>query len=337
MKRKFLCALLCLALMFGIAAVDAFAVKLDAKDVDWGLTLRADEITPTGMVVVIAQSGGSYGGDLEYGSPYHLEHLTDNGWEQVPYQDGNGYWTLEAYGVPPESIFRMEVNWERLYGELPHGHYRFVKKFTDFRHGGDGYDDADFYVEFVITDSHTCISEDHDLLCDICLGITTHDCTDGIGDNLCDICGKKISDRDIFRVIGSADWLGKWSLNSNLGLMTKTEPGSYKATFRDVQPGTYDIQIIKNDNWRERWGGEEEYYSFTVDRKMDVTVTFTLKDGVGVISVFGPVSDGSGELDDQEKSADTADRNLCLLITLLLTSSAALGYLLISHKKNTVL
>lgn len=337
MKRKLMCGLLCLVLLFGTFAVDAFAVKLDSKDVDWGLTLRADEITPTGMVVVVIQSGGSYDGDLEYGSAYHLERLTEKGWERVPYIREGGAWTLEAYGVPPESIFRWDKNWELLYGELPDGHYRFVKEFTDFRHGGDGYDDADFYAEFMITDPHTCISEDQDLLCDICLGITSHDCTDGNGDTKCDICGKKTSDQDVFRVIGDGDWLGNWSLGSNLGLMTQTEPGVYKATFRNVQPGSYDIKVIKNDNWSDSWGGDGEYFSFTVDQKMDVTVTFTMKNGEGVISVLGPTVDGLGELEDQEKSADTADRNLCLPFALLLTFSAALGLLLNKRKRNTVL
>ena len=333
MKRKLLCVLLCLLLLFGTVAVDAIAVKLDSKDADWGLTLRVDEISPTGITVVLIQSGGSYGGDLEYGSYYCLERLTEDGWESVSYLRNDVGWTLEAYGVPPESIYRMEKNWEWLYGELPNGHYRFVKEFTDFREAGD-YDEADFYVEFVITDAHTCISEDQDLLCDICMGIAPHNCTDGNGDAVCDICGKKASDQDVFRVIGDGDWLGNWSLGSNLGLMTQTEPGVYQATFRDVPPGSYDIKIIKNDNWSECWGGDGEYFTVTVDREQEVTVTFALKDGEGVISVSGPAADGP---EDQEKSADTADGSLCLPFTLLLICSVALGLLMNKRRRNTVL
>ena len=327
MKRKLICGLLCLLLLFGSLALEAFAAELDSADVDWGLTLRVDEITPTGMTVVIIQSGGSCEGDLEYGSSYHLERLEEDGWKRVSYVLDDFGWTMVAYGVPKESIFRMEENWEMIYGALPNGHYRFVKEFTDFRGAGD-YDDADFFAEFVIADAHTCVSEDGDLLCDICLGIAAHDCIDSNGDAECDICGKKISDRDVYRVIGDADWLGNWSLGSNLGLMTQTEPGIYQATFRDVSVGSYSIKIIKNDDWSEVWGDHDEYFSFTVDRKMDITITFTLKNGEGVIEVIGPTVDGLGEQEDKETSPGSADQSVGMLIVLFAICSASVLFLL---------
>lgn len=331
MKRKLICGLLCLLLLFGIMPIWSLAAKLDTENANWGLTLMADEITPTGITVVMSQSGGSYDGDLEYGSAYHLERLTENGWEQVPYLKDDVFWTMIAYGVPPESIHRMEKNWEQLYGALPDGCYRFAKEFMDFRATGD-YDEAYFYAEFVITDAHTCVSEDGDLLCDICLGITAHDCVDGNGETRCDLCGKEISDQEVFYVIGDADWLGNWAFGSNLGLMTQMEPGVYQASFRDVLPGSYEILIVSSSNSLDRWGSGDECFSFTVDRKMDITITFKLKDGEGVISVLGPTVDGLGQREDQDKSADTADRNLHLPILLLLSCSAVLGCLLYKRK-----
>lgn len=307
----------------------------EVEEPDWGLTLMADEITPTGMTVVMVQSGGNCDGDLEYGSAYHLEWLTEAGWERVPYLKDEVYWTMEAYGVPPESINRMKKDWEWLYGELPVGHYRYVKNFMDFRASGD-YDEADFYAEFVITDAHDCVSGDGDFLCDICLGIASHECLDSNGETKCDICGKKTSDRDVFYVIGDGDWLGNWAMGSNLGLMTQIEPGVYQAIFRDVPPGSYDIQVAKNCNWLECWGGDGEFFSFTVDRQMDITISFTLKDEKGVISVLGPTVDGLEEVEDQEESADTGDLNFCLPIVLLLCCSAALGLLLNKRKRNAV-
>lgn len=325
--RKILCTLLCLVMVFGYVAVDALAVKLNCEDVDWGLTLTPDDITPTGMVLVIAQTGGSYEGQLEFGRYFRLESRNGDAWLPVPYVSAP-CWTMDALGIPPESIYRMEENWESFYGALPSGHYRWVKTFMDYYDGADDYEEADFYVEFVITEPHTCLSKDGDLLCDLCLGIVPHDRMDGNGDAECDICGKKVPDKDIFRVIGDADWLGNWSLGSNLGLMTETAPGIYQNTFRNVQPGTYYLSIVKNDNWLERWGNGDDYFTFTLEKQADITVVFTLKNGEGLISVQEATPDEPTNIGNQEPNPKTLDLNVRLLAALLLCCAAVLPLLL---------
>ena len=333
MKRKLLCGLLCLLLLSGCFAVDAFAAKLDSKDVDWGLTLRVDEISPTGITVVLIQSGGSCEGDLEYGSYYHLERLTKEGWKSVSYLRNDIGWTLEAYGIPPESICRMEKNWERLYGELPNGHYRFVKEFTDFRGSGD-YDEADFYVEFVIAAPHTCVSEDQDLLCDICLGIAPHDCMDGNGDTECDICGQKVSDQDVFRVIGNADWLGNWDPAFEGGRMIDLGNGHYRKSFADVPPGCYEIKITKDGKWENAYGSEDGMnYTFSVRQSCTVTVDFVLNGDVGVISLTGPYYYDWDDGDEQEENPKSADLPMELPVVLMLACAVTLSLMTVRRKR----
>lgn len=55
----------------------------NGRAVDWGIALSAVDVQPTGLTLVIAQSGGHPTGRLQYGSDYTLEVLQDGVWEQV--------------------------------------------------------------------------------------------------------------------------------------------------------------------------------------------------------------------------------------------------------------
>lgn len=119
----------------------------------WGITLSAENVTPTGLTIVCTQSGGEATGELQTGSWYILEQMTDNGWteaEWVP-QEHDVAWTAEAWIIPKESSVEWEVDWEWLYGELSPGTYRIGKSVVDFRETGN-YDTQNFYAEFAITE-----------------------------------------------------------------------------------------------------------------------------------------------------------------------------------------
>ena len=120
---------------------------------DWGVTLTAADVTPTGLTIRCAQSGGAVTGTLETGSYYVVERLVDGIW--VPLKvvfEGNYSWTLEAWVVPKDDTVEWQVNWEWLYGPLPGGVYRIGKELMDFRSGGN-YDTMMIYAEFSITES----------------------------------------------------------------------------------------------------------------------------------------------------------------------------------------
>ncbi len=119
----------------------------------WGITLTADNITPTGATIKCTQSGGEPAGELHTGSWYILENWTqEHGWKEMPYViEGEIGWNDIAWIIPLEDTIELEINWEWLYGKLPAGKYRIGKEITDFRATGD-YDNAICFVEFRIED-----------------------------------------------------------------------------------------------------------------------------------------------------------------------------------------
>lgn len=120
-------------------------------DETWGITLTAENITPTGMTLICTQSDGEATGELRTGSWYILEHWTQkDGWQEIPYIiDGNIGWTSEAWIIPMNNTCEWEINWEWLYGTVPKGKYRIGKEVMDFRATGD-YDNTVYFVEFEI-------------------------------------------------------------------------------------------------------------------------------------------------------------------------------------------
>ena len=120
---------------------------------EWGITLSAEDVTPTGMTLVCTQNGGSPTGDLQTGSPYVIEQLINGEWLPVPTAPGilDWAWTMEGWMIRPDSTTKWEVNWEFLYGELGPGLYRIQKEIMDFRGPGD-YTEKNYYAEFAIVD-----------------------------------------------------------------------------------------------------------------------------------------------------------------------------------------
>lgn len=117
-----------------------------------GVKLRAKNITPTGMTLECNQSDGEPTGDLQTGSYYTIETYNGSDWLSVNYKDSemNVGWTQEAWIIPMNDTIEWQIDWEWLYGELPHGKYRIGKEIMDFRDTGD-YDKKIYYVNFEIT------------------------------------------------------------------------------------------------------------------------------------------------------------------------------------------
>ncbi len=117
---------------------------------DWGVTLTASDVTPTGLTLTFTQSGGQPTGELFYGSLYWLEQKDGEGWTRRPdiLEPGvNLDWTDEVYMIPMNGQTSWEVDWSWLYGQLSPGRYRIGKKIMDFRAAG-GYDEQAYHAEF---------------------------------------------------------------------------------------------------------------------------------------------------------------------------------------------
>ena len=120
---------------------------------EWGITLSAEDVTPTGMTLVCTQNGGNHTGELLTGSPYVIEQLMSGEWLPVPTAPGLGdlIWTMEGWMIQFNNTTKWDVNWEFLYGELSPGMYRIEKEIMDFRGPGD-FTQKPYYAEFAIVD-----------------------------------------------------------------------------------------------------------------------------------------------------------------------------------------
>ena len=111
-----------------------------------GLSLEIRDVTPTGLTMQFLREDGNPTGQLEYGREYWLERLEDGRWMRL---DGDMNWEAVAFLIGENGGEKEEVNWERYYGTLPEGKYRFCKEVTDYRGAGD-YDTYVYKAEFEI-------------------------------------------------------------------------------------------------------------------------------------------------------------------------------------------
>jgi len=123
------------------------------RESEWGVTLSAKDVTPTGLTIVCTQSGGNPSGELDTGSYYIIQKYEDGEWSDVEWlpQEYDVGWTAEAWIIPMNDVVEWEVDWEWLYGELPAGTYRIGKEIMDFRGAGD-FDQEFHYAEFEIAE-----------------------------------------------------------------------------------------------------------------------------------------------------------------------------------------
>ena len=109
----------------------------------WGLTLRAENVTKTGMTLKIEQFGGNPDGELETGEWFKLEKTVDDNWMPVETNPLIDYaWNDVAYKIKRNGITELQVEWKWLYGELEQGFYRLTKE-IEFKTAGSF--DKDLY------------------------------------------------------------------------------------------------------------------------------------------------------------------------------------------------
>ncbi len=120
-----------------------------ADAAEWGITLKAENVSAGGMTLICSQSGGAYDGKLEYGSDYKVEVLDGGRWHPVEPIIDNAAWTTVAYTLAAGSTEKLVIDWQWLYGSLAAGQYRIGKSFMNFRDTGD-FDKAMAYTMFVI-------------------------------------------------------------------------------------------------------------------------------------------------------------------------------------------
>lgn len=123
----------------------------DYSDVgfNWGITLKAENVSPDGAKITMTQTGGYIQFRLMYGDDYHIEKNENGQWVNVE-PIGSFISDLIATTVPLNDSVSWNINWSSVYGSLEPGMYRFCKTITDSHAPGDS-DDVTFYAEFEIS------------------------------------------------------------------------------------------------------------------------------------------------------------------------------------------
>lgn len=88
------------------------------------------------------------GMELDTGSAVDIQMEVNGKWYRVD-QLYDAIWTDEAYIIPDGETTILTTRWSFMYGELPAGSYRIVKKVMDYRAPGD-YDTCYLATEFEI-------------------------------------------------------------------------------------------------------------------------------------------------------------------------------------------
>ncbi|WP_295084084.1 immunoglobulin-like domain-containing protein [Ruminococcus sp.] len=119
---------------------------------EWGITLKALDVTPTGLTIECTQSGGKKVHELSTGSYFVLQKLNGGEWVDVEYlpHEEELAWTSEAWIIQKEATTSWEVQWDMIYGDLPAGEYRIGKKIMNLRGTGafiEGYAYAEFTIQ----------------------------------------------------------------------------------------------------------------------------------------------------------------------------------------------
>lgn len=131
-----------------LALICLLGVAACAAQTPWGITMLAEDVSPTGMTLVIRQKGWTGIGELSTGTPYWIERLTDGQWkelEKIEIEDGTQRaWTTVLLLLKKGEDNRYELTWELLYGTLPAGQYRLGKAISL------GDEKQTFYAEFEI-------------------------------------------------------------------------------------------------------------------------------------------------------------------------------------------
>ena len=118
---------------------------------DWGIKLSTENVSSTGLTLLITQKGGNKAGKLQTGTYYFLEENKDNKWNSLELLPSEYplAWDLLAWAIPENETVKWEENWESIYGKLPTGKYRMGKEVLELNDSNDIVKKL-FYAEFEI-------------------------------------------------------------------------------------------------------------------------------------------------------------------------------------------
>lgn len=149
--KKLAVFVLTVVLLFAAGCGRETVPPVSTEPDEWGITLTAKDVTPTGLTVVCTQSGGQPLTELTTGEMFRLEQWKRGEWKPLPALVEQVAWNMLAYGVEYEGSVEWDVAWKGLYDELSPGTYRVVKHIEGYRGMGEFTTKA-YYAQFTIAD-----------------------------------------------------------------------------------------------------------------------------------------------------------------------------------------
>lgn len=110
---------------------------------NWGLTLRADYVTPTGLSLYITSDGSAADYDVTTGTYFKLYKMNGDTAEELELVNGSATFTSLGLTVNTykNAVTKFDASWQRLYGKLPAGTYK-IEKALRLSSGLDGDQDS---------------------------------------------------------------------------------------------------------------------------------------------------------------------------------------------------
>ncbi len=126
------------------------ASSADENAEDWGITLSATDVTPTGLTIVCMQDEGAVKGELSTGSYFSISKQENGDWVDIDYTTKEEVsWTAMAWSVPLNDRVEWTVGWEQIYGALPQGDYRISKSIMNIIES-ENHEEQTYYATFKI-------------------------------------------------------------------------------------------------------------------------------------------------------------------------------------------
>ena len=134
-------------------------ISLSNEVMDWGLILKPDNVTPTGMTVIAKQEDfipTTLNDDWQFStdSYFRIEKLKNKRWENASFVAGVLTETVlddiyKVQNISPNGETVLEFDWHLLYGELEKGEYCLEQKLKVLR-GPHDYDWWTVWIPFTV-------------------------------------------------------------------------------------------------------------------------------------------------------------------------------------------
>ena len=92
-----------------------------------------------------------------------------------------------------------------------------------------------------------------------------------------------------YRITGNDDCLNLWQTDGKQDVMNEVEPGVFRKSYYNVEPGTYSFQVLQSGHLESTDDeNDDDVYAFVVMQTSAVSVELDTRGEVDVVNIHGP-------------------------------------------------